>query len=219
MNKNLLMELEKCFKENHLDLVTDDIDLITNLNWKSVIKLECLDCGEQFDISVKQLLRPHPERIGRICPRCESEETFLKKLEDMYGSNPYEFLSRFNGYNKPLTVKCKDCGYEWTVRSARNLLMSASLPEGAHPCKQCGIIRNFKKDIDELQKELEKKFGSCDYEFLSADKYSGLYSKQKIKVRCKICGFEFETRAQNLLSPFNGRHYCKGCNSKKPIKK
>lgn len=219
MNESLLRELEKCFKENHLDLVTDDINFITNLNWKSTLRLECLDCGEQFDISVKQLLRPHPARIGKICPRCESEATFLKKLNDMYGRNPYTFLSRFNGYNSPLTVRCNDCGYEWTVKSARNLLMSSSLPEGAHPCKQCGINRNFNQDISMFQKMLVDKFGSCDYEFLSADKFSGPYSKQKIKVRCKICGSVFETRAQNLLTPFNGRHYCKGCNTKKPSKK
>ena len=91
--------------------------------------------------------------------------------------------------------------------------MGKNLPEGAHPCKQCGINRNYKQNIDNFKQKLEEKFGVCNYNFLS-DNYTGTYSKNKIHVRCKVCGNDFLVNPQNLLNPKNGKHYCKNCNKR-----
>jgi len=68
--------------------------------------------------------------------------------------------------------------------------MGKNLPKGAHPCKQCAQLRNFKKDIRLLENNLIEKFGVCNYEFLT-NNFSGLYSKKKIEVRCKKCNNTF----------------------------
>ena len=123
MNAPLLIELDTFLKENNLELQSNDFDFITSINWKTSVILKCLKCGTIFNITVKQLLRPHPPRDGLICPRCNAEDLFIKKLTEIYGNNPYEFVTQFQGYNEPLAVKCKTCGYIWTTKSARNLLM------------------------------------------------------------------------------------------------
>lgn len=214
MNEPLLKELGDFLKANKLEFRTDNINEIYSITWKSKIELTCLDCGKQFEITVKQLLRPHPERQGLVCPRCEAERLYRNKMTSTYGNVPYEFVTEFIGYNEPLTVRCLDCEAEFTASAARNLLMSRDLPEGAHPCKQCANIRNFKKDISEFENQLVEKFGTCNYEFLTPEDFSGAYSKKKIKVKCKLCGNEFDVNPQNILNPKNGKHYCKECNIK-----
>lgn len=211
MNAPLLIELDDFLKKNNLELLSEDFDFITSITWKTTIDIKCKKCGNIFSITVKQLLRPHPERTGLVCPRCNAENLFIKKLEEIYGENPYEFVNGFIGYNEPLTVKCKTCSYSWTTKAARNLLIGTSLPKGAHPCKQCATIRNFKKEIKNFEDLLIEKFGKCNYEFLS-DNFTGAYSKKKIHVKCSLCNNNFEVSPFNILNPKNGKHYCKYCN-------
>ena len=215
MNKILLKELDEFIRKNNLEFKTDTLEEIYDITWKSQITIRCLKCDESFEISVKQLLRPHPARVGEVCPRCNAENLFTKKIVDLYGRNPYEFMSKFKGYYEPLTVKCIDCGSEWTTSVSRNLLMSKSAETRNHPCKKCAVKRNYKKDISSFQKKLEDKFGECNYEFINPSEFTGIYSKQKISVKCKKCNSSFDVSAQNLLFPRNGKHYCKNCNSKK----
>lgn len=211
MNASLLIELDTFLKENELELQSNDFDFITSITWKTAIELKCLKCGKIFNITVKQLLRSHPPRTGKVCPRCNAEELFVNKLKEIYGENPYDFVSTFEGYNEPLKVKCKTCGYIWTTKAARNLLMGKELPEKAHPCKQCSNIRNFKKEIEVFKKILIEKFNACNYEFLSSI-FTGPYSKKKIHVKCLLCENEFDVSPTNIINPKNGKHYCKYCN-------
>lgn len=212
MNEPLLKELEKYLSANNLEYRADSEEQIYAITWKSKLELTCLSCGDTFTISVKQLLRPHPERIGKVCPRCNSEHVFIEKLKETYGRNPYIFLTPFIGYNEMLKVECIDCGTEKTVRSARNLLMTIN---GSHPCKKCASNRNFKRDITELEEKIKDKLGVCNYEFNDPENYTGLYSKKKISVKCKKCDSIFTVAPQNLFNPRNGKHYCKNCNYKK----
>lgn len=212
MNEKLLKELNDFLNQNNLELLADSEESIYSIGWKSKINLKCKICDEVFDITVKQLLRPHPVRSGEICPRCEAERLFTNKLLSTYGKIPYEFASKFLGYTSPLTVKCKECGYEFTTNSARNLLMPSDKDNPIPPCKSCSNIKNFKQDISILEEELVKRFGECNYEFISPEDFSGVYSKKKIQVKCKICNDVFEVNPQNLLFPKNGKHYCKNCN-------
>ena len=213
MNPSLLIDLNDFLNDNDLSLDSDDFDFITGINWKTNLPLICKKCGHKFSITTKQLLKPHPERIGKVCSRCNSEDLFNNKLKDLYGKNPYTFLTHFNGYTKPIKVKCNDCGYEWKTNAAKNLLMNNELPNGLHPCKKCSNKRNYKKSSETFKKIMIEKFGQCNYELLDED-FLGIYSKKKIKVRCLKCGSEFSVAPSNLFSPNNGKHYCKNCNIK-----
>lgn len=214
MNAPLLIELDKFLKENNLELQSTDFDFITSITWKTSIELKCKNCGHIFSITVKQLIRPHPERTGLICPRCNAEILFIKKLEELYNRNPYEFITKFEGYNEPLCVKCKDCNNIWTTKGARNLLIGKEF----HPCKMCSNKRNFKKEIIEFENMLVEKFGVCNYEF-KTDIFTGAYSKKKIRVKCLLCNNEFDVSPFNILNPKNGKHYCKYCNPRGKKKK
>lgn len=213
MNKSLLKELEKFLTTNNLEFKADTLEEIYDITWRTKLNIKCKNCRDDFDISVKQLLRPHPARVGKVCPRCNTEMLFVNKLNELYGENPYEFLTTFRGYYAPIKVNCKKCNSVWETPIARSLLMGND--RGQHPCKQCATNRNFKKDIKDLENKLIEKFGKCNYEFLNPEKFTGIYSKQKISVRCKNCSTEFEVNPQNLVCPRNGKHYCRVCNSKK----
>jgi len=76
MNVPLLVELDSFLKANNLILDSTDFDYITSINWKTTLTLKCLKCGTNFTITTKQLLRPHPERDGLICPTCNTELLF-----------------------------------------------------------------------------------------------------------------------------------------------
>jgi len=176
--------------------------------------LRCSVCGEEFSMTVKNLLYPHPKRQYGVCPRCSSEQRFRAKLIDLYGRIPYSFETEFKGYEEPLKVKCLDCGHEWTAHKAKILLLNAKLPDKAHPCEKCTDLRNYgSKDISELKQALIEAFGSCDYEFPKPEEYRGLYSQQKMTIVCKLCGHRFMTHPWNILHPSNGRHYCSKCNN------
>lgn len=204
-------ELNDFLFNNKLETETDINDKIT---WKSTLNLKCLVCGNNFSITIKQLLRPHPERVGFICPRCESERKFINKLSEKYGRNPYEFLTQFTGYKNNIKVKCKDCGEEWECH-AEALLMNSKLKENNHPCKGCTKIREASgKDINKLREALITKFGACNYEFPDPKQYTGMFSKKKIDITCKLCGHKMSTSIYNILNPKNGKHYCRVCNKK-----
>lgn len=209
MNETLLKELDEFLNSNNLEYTSNDLDEICNITWKSKIELKCKDCNTSFSISVKQLLRPHPERQGMVCPRCDAERLFINKINSVYGRLPYEFESTFLGYNEPLTVKCKDCGNIFTVNAARNLTFPNN--NAFHPCKKCVSIRNYKNEILNIEKKLIELFGECKYEFLIPEVFDDTISKKKVKVKCKICNDEFYVNPQNLLTPRNGKHYCKNC--------
>lgn len=214
MNAPLLIELNDFLQKNKLLIENNDFTFLTNINWKTQLPLKCEKCNYQFQVSTKQLLRPHPPRVGQPCPRCNGEELFKNKLVSTYGYNPYNFISEFESYNDPLAVECKKCGYIWTTPSAKNLLINKNkIP----PCKCCANKRNYDNSIEDFKTELKNKFGKCEYEFFEP-KYQGKYSKKKLHVKCKICGYEFEATPQNLLNPKNGKHYCKNCNKIKTKK-
>lgn len=206
-------EFIEFLETNNLIPLNSD-DEIINMTWNSKVKLKCNVCSEEFEISLKQLLRPHPLRVGCVCPKCSLKEKFLAKMTEKYKRIPYEFLSEFKSYEETIKVKCKDCGEEWEA-SAKSLLMNSKLSDNNHPCRGCTILRRQKKQpIDVLYNELSNKFGECNYELINPEKFTGMFSKEKYDIRCKICGHEFNTYLNNILNPSNGKHYCRVCNNK-----
>lgn len=70
-------------------------------------------CGHKFKMIPRDLLR----RLR--CPKCtkdqniekmrKTQEDFIRELEVAY-PNKYKVLGRYEGFHKPIEVKCKDCG-------------------------------------------------------------------------------------------------------------
>ena len=194
------------------------VSLPDKLTLKSEIGLKCTMCNTEFKISIRQLLYPHPKRTHSVCPNCAVKEKYITKLGDLYGRNPYEFKTPFKGYMNPLTVKCKDCGYEFTVNKAKTLLLNAHMKPGHHPCKQCAKLeyasRKKTQSIDSFKQQLINKFGGCFYEFPYPEEFRLWNQKEKIHIICKQCGHEMFTYPNNILNPKHGKHYCRVCNKK-----
>lgn len=192
-----------------LELVDKNVNLKL-YKFSDKITLKCKKCDNVFEISISNIL--DKRRKGLVCQRCDKEKKFINALEKLYSRNPYDFLSKFTNATSPLKVRCKDCGYDFTVNNPTTQLLNQKNKH--HPCLQCSFNRNYKKDISELENELIKVFGKCNYIFPEPEKSGGLHSKNKMKIICKICGHEMITHPYNILNPKNKHHYCRVCNNK-----
>lgn len=210
MNSEVLSKIrEIAYSENiTISNLSEDLKVKTDY-----LNFTCNKCHHEGKTTASNLL--DTRRKTKICQYCLKLEKFEDALIKKYGRNPYEFISEFKGYNEPITVKCKDCGFEFSEKKASSLLMNSKLPEGKHPCKNCTKLRiQEKKDINDLISSLTKKFGACNYTFPEPEKYMGIHSRTKFKIVCNFCGHEMETYITNILNPKNGKHYCRVCNHK-----
>jgi len=174
------------------------------------IKFKCNNCGLEFERSIKTVLDEHK---GCLCQKCNSLNILNTALVSLYGKNPYKIL-KYTDSKSEVEAECLDCHSIITFKNQRQMLNNHNYPEGCHPCKVCSNNRNYKKDIKEFEDYLTNKFGSCNYTFPNPEEYAGLSSKKNIHVVCKFCGHEMYTLPVNIISPSNGKHYCRVCNNK-----
>lgn len=146
MNEVLLKELNQYLNENNLEVLLTGMDLV-DLTWTTKIPIRCKVCGDVREITVKQLLKPHPPRDGLVCNFCNNKRLFEEKIVKEYGRNPWEFLSPFQGYSEPIAIRCKDCGQVSIANEAKNLLMHVKLEPGRHPCRTCSRIRHAQEKL------------------------------------------------------------------------
>lgn len=196
---------------------SEDITVITNLyndnlNMRERINLKCNKCNSDININIKNLL--DPRRAGLVCQKCFKINSYFDLLKKKYGRIPYKFLTELTGdRSQEIEVECIDCG-ERTFTTLSRTLMNSKLSDNNHPCKKCSFIRNYKKDQSTFYSELENKFGKCNYTLLTPEKFTGFNATNKLKMKCNICGYEFETYPANVFNPKNGKHYCRVCNHK-----
>ncbi len=142
--------------------------------------------NHEVTFEVKEYVDPQQARINDVKKIVENEDIEL-----------ISFIDKRN----PVKLRCKKCGYEWTV--------SFYMARKQKPCTRCcetSIIPKSKIQLPEhdltnakekrkeekLQKYKEKvKIASNDQ--LTVLSYIG--SNLKAKAKCKICGYEWETTA------------------------
>lgn len=177
------------FKNEVKKLVGDEYSVLGEYE-KSTIKIKMLHntCGTIFE--------PTPARFlsGTRCPKCRSSH--IPKTEEVFKSEMplgYILLSPYVNAKTKVFIRHEGCGYEWWTNPS-------TLRKG-HGCPRCA--NNLKKSTSEFQLEVR------DYEILGV--YNG--NKEKIRVRHKLCGYEWETRPNDLLSGY-GCPRCAHINSK-----
>lgn len=204
------MKKEKDTSKIELLLEAENLQFVS-IDENNSVKYYCRTCKTLGEISEKQLVSPHPARTGKICQLCRSKDRLISKTIELYGFDPYEYIS-YEGYNEPATVKCRTCGEVFTKNHAYSLVdRMTKFP----PCKKCAENRKNarKTSLKDFEELLIKKFGACNFEF-DDKSFNGLSRTEKIKGKCKFCGHEFETFYTNILNPKNGKHYCRVCNNK-----
>ena len=117
----------------------------------------------------------------------KTNEEFLKELKTV-NTNIYP-LEKYNGADNKILVRCLKCNYEWHVKP-NNILHGKG-------CPKCAIKRTHdlqRKDTDTFIKELNNINNSI--------KVIGNYINchTKIKIKCLVCGNEFYSNPNTLLS-------------------
>lgn len=176
---------------NELQKVDPSIEVLQEyVNTKTKIAVRCKKCGYRWETTPNNLLRGHG------CMKC-SGYTNIKKttsqfLKELKQKNPnISIIGEYTSANGSITAKCNRCGYTWDTTPSK-LLNGQKCPS------ENGLLP---KTTDSFKKELEVINPSI--EILS--EYES--SKKPILAKCRICGFEWYTTPNNLLSA----HGCPEC--------
>lgn len=169
---------------------------------QKTIKTKYLECGHIGYPTPGNLLN-----FGRGCPKCstrkKSHEEFVKDVNERYPGQ-YEFLSEYNGADKPIHTRDLVCGLEWWPTAASIYANNIRHPDYVK-------TREYKLSIGDkniiTQEEFEKRFfdiAGSDYKPL--EEYRG--TTQNIRIKHK-CGFEFSRRVSSIF--YGGGCYCPMC--------
>ena len=147
------------------------------------IKCKCKIDGYEWEVKPSHLLS------GTGCPRCygrnKTTEEFINELKEINGD--IIILGKYINNKTKIKCKCKIDGYKWEAVPS-NLLSGQGCPK----CANNKMKLTHKEFMDRMKKI------NSDIEILG----EYVNSQIKIKVRCKIDGYEWEVVPNNLL---NGR--------------
>lgn len=161
------------------------------VNNKTKIKCKCKIDGYEWETMPKNLLN------NRGCPKCsrnakKTTEEFKREMKEI--NKNIEILGEYINDKTKIKVRCKIDRHEWEVMPS-NLLRGKGCPKCASNMKK-STHEEFINKLKEINSDIEV-LG----EYVS--------SKSKIKVRCKIDGYEWETKPNSLLSGY-GCPKCSG---------
>ena len=167
---------------NEMKEINDNIEILGEyVNSRTKIKCKCKLDGYEWKA------RPNSLLMGTGCPKCygnanKTTEEFKQEIKEI--NNDIEILGKYTNDRTKIKVRCKLDGYEWEARP-NSLLMGTGCP------KCSGVKRKnteeFKQEIKEINDNIE-----------ILGKYTN--DRTKIKVRCKLDGYEWEATPNNLLS-------------------
>lgn len=184
-------EFEKEFYEKY----KGKFELASEYNGaRTHIKIKCLKCGEQFEVTPDQLLR-----YNQTCQGCRggvsNTTTYKRKVFKQVGDE-YTVLGEYVKYTVHIQMKHNVCGHEFPVRPD-------SFLRGTR-CPNCHPLRL--KTQEEFEEKVVELVGD---EYSVLEEYKG--SKQKILMRHNVCGYEWRTEPSGFVH--NGRR-CPQCSNK-----
>lgn len=149
------------------------------------ILVKCNICGRQWRPYASTLLH------GYGCSQCKKNAAAEKAIAEIKRIHPQIIIiGEYQGTNKTIKVKCSICGQIWTP-IVDNLIRNVSHCPG---CSRKVVNQKLRMSNDEFARRLSLISTSIE----PLEEYTG--SNNKIKVRCKECGYEWSPRAIDLLS-------------------
>ena len=156
------------------------------------ILVKCNVCGRQWHPFASTLLH------GYGCSQCKKNEAAQKAISEIKRISPdIIIIGKYQGTSKTIKVKCSTCGRIWSP-VVSNLINNAS------HCPNCSRSKVYEK-LRMSNDEFIKKLSAVSESIEPLENYNG--SDNRIRVRCKVCGYEWSPRAIDLLT---GRG-CKKC--------
>lgn len=153
--------------------------------------VRCLDCGATLKVSKASKI---VDRTYFCKCKNEKRKTSLEKskkvlenqLKQHYPDADLEIIQHGSSY-EPCTIRCKKCGVEKSWSNAQHALRARSFCE-------CDKVKEY-YSIEELNQSLPKEKQE-NFEIIVPIEYK---TKEKVSVKCKKCGFIFETRYSYML--------------------
>ncbi len=130
------------------------------------------------------------EKQSYLLSKAKTHEDFKKEMAIIHPN--IKIIGKYKNANKRILVKCNLCGYEWNGVPANMI--------SGDGCRRCGTKKAHKKvmkDTKWIKKELEKI--NSDVEIVG--QYNGRHNR--IKAKCKICGYEWNPIVSSLLRGSN----------------
>lgn len=124
---------------------------------------------------------------ARNASRRMTTDEFKEQLGDVLPN--VEIVGDFCGMQNPIRCRCRICGHEWDSIPTRLML--------GHGCRKCGR-KVYAEKRKYSQEEYEAKLAKACPDVEVIGKYT--LAKEPIRVRCKVCGHEWQPVAQTLLS-------------------
>lgn len=159
---------------------------------KNRIRVRCNSCNNIVEPTVYNFLSGHGCKYCASMSRSEklrdSKEDFITKSISKYGNTRFDYSSvDYKNSRTPVNIICNNCGESFLIRPSLFLSKSKS------PCPTC---RNTER-IENFFKKAKALHGN-KYDY-SDTKYTG--NRNKIKLRCNICGTIFFTNAASHIYP------------------
>lgn len=186
---------EAKYKNPNIEILTEYI------NKRTKVKCRCKIDGYEWEANPSDIIKgcrcPKCFHIFRVSKQKKTPEKFNEQIKEIHPN--IELLSKYINNRTKVKCRCRVDGYEWEAKPG-NLLNGCG-------CYECGIKKISDKnrktnlEIKEDMKRIDK-----NIEIISGYKSS----KTKVKCRCKIDGYEWETEFYSLVKRGYG---CPKCNS------
>lgn len=136
---------------------------------------------------------PDAHLAGKGCSKCKSfgksTEDIIQELQAIHG-NKYDFSDvEYKGRSKKVIVHCNICGHTW-MPSAGSLLSGNGCPK----CRSLNNSLRFRMSDHEFKERL----AAINSNITPLNQYET--AKSRIKCKCSICGYMWESSAGSLLA-------------------
>lgn len=173
--------------------INPDIEPLENyVTQKTNIKFRCKKDGYEWETSPYHVLNGSGCRQCNSLNKTNSHEWFIENLKEK--SPNIQVIGTYGGYAKKITVKCLICGKIWET-----LASSLIVGKGCPDCNKGGTLKKthleFVNELNAINPNIEV-----------IGKYTG--STNKIKVKCKIDGYERYGYPTRLLG---NKYECPKC--------
>ncbi|MBQ1326469.1 MAG: hypothetical protein IIY49_00370 [Eubacterium sp.] len=132
----------------------------------------------------------------------DAKKMLFEKAKEKIDTDTIKLI-KYDGAKKPVRLKCKRCENEWST--SYSTVMRHVI------CPVCGIrdgFQNKNNQVDKIMKRFYKAQQKLDEKSNNNLQYiSYRLAKEKARVKCKSCGFEWETIPDHLIK----RAYCRNC--------
>ena len=175
-----------------LNLIRSDVEVIgTYLSSKMPIEVRCKKCNCVWSARPANLLHmsgcPECSKTNRTNKQRKTHKQFIRELKEVQPQ--IEIIGKYTKGKDHINARCGICGTEWSP-------IAASLLNG-EGCPLCGKKKKAdgrRKSQRQFEEELRKICPNIEV----IGEYTG--TNDSIRVKCKLCGYEWSRQARKLLN-------------------